>query len=238
MAQQSTGDAPIEKHGIFSGDDLASVQTFYGALAGAPADVDWIGEIGGVNRRRVIVIALHRRAITGQHGNADAVAACLERAGETVRRDQSHAAAAPTGLGPFGIGNTRHGARRVFGRFCALDQRRGRRLDLIDEIEVGPMFCQLFRRRQTGIGVFRHRLGHVDGAGDQLREIVGVAFIGGNDGLALADEHAQAEIEMFRSFQFFGPAQPLRMAERGAFRQQRVGLIGAGRLGPRDEIAE
>ena len=79
-----------------AGFDLARVETLHRALAGAAADRRRIVEIGGMTRAGDNRNRAPCRAFAGQHRNADAVAACLERAGETVRRGQRHARRGPS----------------------------------------------------------------------------------------------------------------------------------------------
>ena len=73
---------------------------------------------------------------------------------------------------------------------------------------------------------------------NQIALVLGGTVVGGDDGLALADDDAQAEIEALGAFELFDLAQTLAVRQRDAVDQHGVGLIGAGALGAADEVAQ
>ena len=159
-------------------------------------------------------------------------------AGKAVGGGHRHARAAPAGFRAFGIGDPGHGARRLLGGGGALDQPLGRRLLGVDHVELGPGPHDLPGLGQAAIGIFRHRLGHRDGALDQRRDRAAGAVVGRDDRLALADQDAQAEIVALRALEFLDLAQPLGVRQRDAFEQHGVGVVGAGAARLGDELAE
>ena len=77
------------------------------ALAGAFADLGRVAQIGGKDRARKIVVALHAGPRAADHAGADPVARARIGAGKAVRGGERDARAAPAGFGTFGIGDAR-----------------------------------------------------------------------------------------------------------------------------------
>src|SRR6202008_3830727 len=73
MTEQAAGDAGVIADRPPGGRRLAGVEPLHRPFAGALADGGGILEIAAVDGRRVVVVALHARALAGEHGGADAV---------------------------------------------------------------------------------------------------------------------------------------------------------------------
>ena len=74
MADQRTGHPRIEHDRHLAGRDLARIGARHGTLTGAAADRRRGQQIGAVRRRRVVIVALHAGAFTGDRGRRDALA--------------------------------------------------------------------------------------------------------------------------------------------------------------------
>ena len=81
MTDQSSRDAWIinDRHGLRF--DLAGTKAANGAFTGIAANVDGLVEVTLMARRGIIIVALHRGALTSEHGNGEgmgcaSVAAC------------------------------------------------------------------------------------------------------------------------------------------------------------------
>ncbi len=105
----------------------------------------------------------------------------------------------------------------------------------IEQIEIGEL-----ARQQRGIGkadifVIRRHAGHRDRALGEPRHTVAADIVGRDHRLALAHEHAQADVVAFRALGFLDAAvahfDPLRNAAHG----DRVGCIRAGAPGGLDQ---
>ncbi len=82
------------------------------------------------------------------------------------------------------------------------------------------------------------RARHVDGAAGQHAQ-GGRREVGrGDEGLALAHEHAQAEIAALAALELFALAHALGDRDRLAVDVERVGRIGAGGLRPFQQVGE
>ncbi len=81
---------------------------------------------------------------------------------------------------------------------------------------------------EAGEFVFRRGLGHGHGARGERIGIAG-EVVGGDHRLALADQHAQAEIVAFRALRFLDRALAQFERERQRAHRHGVGGIGAGR---------
>ncbi len=111
-------------------------------------------------------------------------------------------------------------------------------LDAIVEIQRRQAGRDLLGQGQAGVTVLRHRPGDAQGMLDQPIEAGGIELAGGDDRLALTHEHAQAQIVAFGALDLLELAQALGHGQRPALDQQRVGGIGAGRLGAAQEVVE
>src|SRR5262249_48755507 len=71
VADRPAGDAAIEHDWHFLGRDLARIEPRDGALAGRAPDPIGRIEIGGMERRGEIIVALHRGALARDRAHAD-----------------------------------------------------------------------------------------------------------------------------------------------------------------------
>ncbi len=166
------------------------------------------------------------------------MAAIAIGAGEAVRGGEGDDCAAPARLGAFGIGDARHRQRRRLGRLGALDQGLGLGLVGIAGVEIGKRAGDLAGIGDAAEGILRHDARHGDRPLDELAEGGGRAVVRRDDGLALAEEHAQAEIVTLGALELLGLAEALGMGDRGALDEHRVGGVGAGAPGTRDDFGE
>ena len=103
---------------------------------------------------------------------------------------------------------------------------------------AGDFAGQLARLGQAAVGVLGHAARHGDGARRQLVQRRGGEVGGGDHGLALADQHAQAEIPAFLALQALQRAQALGVGQRDRIEQHRVGGLRPARLGLGDQIVQ
>ena len=101
---------------------------------------------------------------------------------------------------------------------------------MIYGVDIGVVLDQLRRIGEAAVGVFGHGLGHGHGALHQLLDRVGLHVAGGNAGLLLADDDAQAQVLLLGTLQLLHLAQPLGVGKADGVGDQGVGLVGAGRL--------
>ena len=238
VADQAARDPRVVNHRHRARWRLARAEPGDRALAGAAADRGRIGEVGGETRARVIVVALHRGALAGDHAGADAELRDAVAAFEAVRGHQRDARAAPARLGALGIGHAGDGAGGVLGRRGLRDQRGGCRLDIVGEVEVGHIAGEQFAVGQAAKRILGHRAGHRHGALDQAGQRIGRDVGRRHHGLAAAAEDAQADVPGFGALDTFRHAEALGDAEVGAFEHHRVGGVGASSDGAAHEIAE
>src|ERR1035437_8383373 len=92
VRNQRAGHSAVEHHRHFAGGYLSWVEPLERALAGGAADLLRRLQIGGVQHRGMIVVALHAGAFTGDRGHRQAVARAQIGAAKTVAGDQHHAA--------------------------------------------------------------------------------------------------------------------------------------------------
>src|SRR3954463_12380342 len=88
VADQRTRNPGIEHHRDLAGLDLARIGACDRALAGLSTDAPGRFEIRSVRRARVVVVALHARALTDDGGHRDALARAQVRTLETSRGHQ------------------------------------------------------------------------------------------------------------------------------------------------------
>ena len=190
MAQQATRDTGVINDRQFGGDRSRWVEPGDGALSGAAANRDRIVEVGEMDGRMIVVVALHRRSGARQRGGRYRVAGSRRSAGKARRGDQERLAPAEAGLGAFRIGDARHGERRLLGRGGARHQLFGGRFGRVHHIE-----CDRLGRRggvgEAGIGVLGHHPRHRHGVLGQLLEAGGIHRAGRDHGGPLAQEHPQ-----------------------------------------------
>ena len=231
VTDQRGGDTRIVNDRQFGAFGLARVEPADGVLARLRADRGRIVEICEPDGRRVFVVAFHLRAFAGDDADADGKARALPRAVEAVTRGEVHRRFAEADLGAFGIGDAGHGARRILAGTGHVDHPFGARLGGVEFFEVGDLCRQLVRIGKPGVGVFGHGAGHGDGALEQFIQRLARQIRRRDDGLAFADQHAEPEVEAFRTFQILGLSEPARQARRRAFDQQGVRGVGAPGLG-------
>ncbi len=161
------------------------------ALAGALADFGRVAQIGGVDRAREIVVALHAGARAGNDAGADPLARPRIKAGKAVGGGKCNARSAPSGLGAFGIGDARDGERRFLGGARPLDQDLGAGLLRVEHVEARPVAGDLGGVGDAAIGVLGDRAGHRDRALDELVERLRRAVAGGHHRLLPPDKHPE-----------------------------------------------
>ena len=158
---------------------------------------------------RPFVVALHAGAFAAQHRAGQRIAAAAIAAGEAVAGGQHHRGAAPARLGALGVGDALDGARRILGFGRQRQQRLGRR----------PAACRRDRGRAsswpTAPPARCRRTGprarrapcrpRARPACERLRREIGR----GDEGRALADEDAQAEIAALAALELLALAHPL-----------------------------
>ena len=111
--------------------------------------------------------------------------------------------------GAVRIGDAFYRAGGVFRRIGKLGHLRDIQLGCVEEFEVGKVFGDFIRRGHARIRVFRHVLRHGDGALRHLRQRIGRAVGGGNDGLLFPHENAQTYFRLFRADEGFSlPVSP------------------------------
>ena len=101
----------------------------------------------------------------------------------------------------------------------------------IDQVEIGKIMRQQARVGEAGIFVLRRRARHGHRALGQRCGAVGGQIVGGDHRLAVADQHAQAEIVAFGAFAFLHRAVAHLDRQRHRAHRHRVGGIGAGGAG-------
>src|SRR6516165_3909736 len=115
MRDKAAGDAWVEHNRTAAGRHLLGPEAFDRTLAGALADFGRVAQIGGKNRARKIIVALHAVARPADHTGADAVARTRIGADKAVRCGECYARSAPAGFRTLGIGNARDRECRFFG---------------------------------------------------------------------------------------------------------------------------
>ena len=106
-----------------------------------------------------------------------------------------------------------------------------RRQVRIDQVEIGKIMRQQARIGEPGILVLRRHARHGHRAFGERLGAVGGQIVGGDDRLAAADQHAQAEIVALGALAFLHGAVAHLDRQRHRAHRDRVGGIGAGGAG-------
>ena len=189
VGNQRAGHARIEHDRHPAAGDLARIDPLDRPLAGIAADGGGGVEIGRVQRRRIIVIALHRRALAGDRRHRQRMVRAQIRAGKAAAGHQHHAADAGAGRSARRLGHALDRHRRRLGlereRFQARDAGQLR----IREIEIGNRLREQLAIGQARERVLRRRACHRHRAFGQIGDAVLGKVVGGDDRLATADQH-------------------------------------------------
>ncbi len=105
----------------------------------------------------------------------------------------------------------------------------------VEQIELGKIARQLARIGEADELVLRRHARHRHRALGETCDAVATDVVGGDHGLALADQHAQADIVAFGALGFLDAAVAHLDALRDAAHRHRVRRIGAGALGGLDQ---
>ena len=199
MPDQGARNAAVEHHRHLAGWRLARIEPLHGTLTGVAPDFLRRVEIGRMQCRRIVVVALHTCAFAGDRGHRYAVTRAEIGAGKAVTGHQHHAANAGGGRGATRLGDALHRQARLFRaarhRFKPSHVRqRG-----IEQIEVGKFPCQQRGICQPGERIVRRDAGHRHGALRQRGDAIARDVIGRNHRLTFADQHAQAHVVAFGS---------------------------------------
>ncbi len=238
MADDAGGDTRIvdDRDGLRL--DLARSETRNGAFAGALADGLGAFEVAAVTGAGAVVVAFHRSAVARQHGHADGMVGARIAAEESFAGGKRHGAAAEAGAAAFRIGDAldRHGG--AFDGARPLDQRLGRRLVGVFDVERRPVVRQHLARREACVLVFRREPRHRHRPFRKGRERVFREVARRDEGDALSDEDAQAQIVTLRALDILELAKAVGDAGRHAFDEQPVGGVGAGGFRGADQRVE
>ena len=220
----------IVHDGHLAGFDLARIGARHGAFAGLAADAFGRSEIGRMRRRREVVVALHAGAFAGNRRHRDTLARSQIRAVETGRGHQHHAADAARGRRTAGFGHALDRKARGFGFAGAAFEFRCRGNVAIEQIEIGKFARQQRRIGKADIFVVGRDARHRHRAFGEFRNAIAADVIGRDHGLALSDQHAQADIVALGALGFLDAAVAHFDALRNAAHRDRVGGIRAGAL--------
>ena len=154
-------------------------------------------QVGGMQRRGEVVVALHPGAFAGDRHRGDRVARAHIGAAKTMARRQHDAADTGRRARPARFGHAFHAERRLLGGARGPLERRDVRDARVDQVELGKIARQRARVGKARIGVLGRDPRHRDRAlGERVRAIA-FQVIGGDHRLALADQHAQAHVVAF-----------------------------------------
>ena len=182
-----------------------------------------------MQRRGIIVVALHLGAFAGDRHHRDAMARAEIGAAEAVAGDQHHAADAGRRRGAARLGDAlAPPCPRLLGGLRQLFQLGHRRQFAVDQVEIGDIARQQAFVGKPGIFVFRRHARHRHRAIGECRDVVAGHVIGRDHRLALAHQHAQAQIVALRAFGFLHRAVAHLDSQRHRAHRHRVGGIGAG----------
>ena len=228
MPDQRTRDARVKHHRHAPRLDLARVEPFHGALAGAAADLVDRFEIAGMARRGIVVIPLHAGAFAGNRHRGDRMARRDVRAAKAVAGDQHHAADAGRRARAAGFRDALHGKCGVFSCARVLLQLRHVRQCRIDQVEIGALVRQQRGVGETGIFVFRRDARHRNRALGKRIGAIALEVVGGDDGLLATDQHAQADIVALGALGLLDIALAHLDRQRHRTHRDRVGGVRAG----------
>ena len=125
--------------------------------------------------RMPVIIAFLGIAIARQYACRYAIARTGLNAGKAMTRGQRKNAASGAGACAFAIGDARHSPRRIFTFQRRRTQESWVRIKAIITIKIWNGSCQqTILRRETGILVLGRFFRHVDGAGDEPCQNVGI----------------------------------------------------------------
>ena len=237
MAHQAAGFAWIEHHGHALRFCLARIEPRYRALAGGSADRCGGLEVGGMQRRGVIVILLHAGAVAGDRGHGNGMPRADGGAVKAVARHQHHAADPGRRRGAARFGDAGNAEPGRFGLPRPLFQHFHRGHVGIEQVEIGERLRQQRRIGEAGEFVLGRRARHGDGPLGQAIDAVAADVIGRDRRLLVADDDAQADIVAFGALRFLDRAVAYIDRERNRTHGDRVGFIGAGAARGRDQAA-
>ena len=235
MVEQRRRHARVEQHRIGPGLDPARIEPRHRPLPGALADLAGIVEVLEIADAVPGMVALHRRALAGDHAGERAVAARAIGAGEAARGRQRDDLCAGRRAGAGRIADSRDSERRGFGRQRAFAQSVGPDFGEVAELETRHLALEQVRRGEARKRVFGRLARHRHAALDQLRQRF-VAEIGrGDAGRARAVEQAQGDALAF------GVADLLERAEAhldGGRAVARIDGVDRGRAGGERAVDE
>ncbi len=160
-------------------------------------------------------------------------------ADEAAGGDHEIARARPGAGAAVGIGHALHRAGGVLGLAAERLEMLGRGFGGIVELKVREgAFGQPVLRREAGVGVFGGEARHGHGAFEQLGAALGRDVGAGDGGLALADEHAQAEIAGLLALDLLQLTEPDADGKGLAFAHHGLGRVGPGLQGPADQVMQ
>ena len=137
VADKRARDPRIEHHRHAPGRDLARIEPRYRALAGGAADRFGGFEVGGMQRRGVIVILLHAGAVAGDRRHGNGMPRADGGAVKAVARHQHHAADPGRGRGAARFGDAGNAEPGRFGLPRPLFQHFHRGHVGIEQVEIG-----------------------------------------------------------------------------------------------------
>ena len=234
MADERPAHARIEDDGHRAALQFHRIKPRHRPLARLAPDVFGAGQIGGMARGAIGIVALLGRALARQHAGREAVAGARIDAAEPGAGGQRDDGAAHAGPAAFAVGHAGYGARGIFCRQRGFAQRlrvcgRAAILAQIVQIEIAERPArQPLLRGQPGIGIFWRSLGHRHRPLGQLAQQFGRQRAARNAGGAFADEQPQADLLALRPSGIFQLAQAHGDFRRRAAGVNRVGGIGTG----------
>ena len=162
MADEPASDPLIEHDRHLFGCNLVRIEPLDRALARAAADPLGTIEIGGMQRRGEVIVALHRSALARDRRHREAMVRGQIGAPKAAARRQHHPADAGGGRGALRLGDALHGEAGRFRTLGARFERGDRGQFWINEIEIGKIARQFVRVSETREGVLGRDLGHGD----------------------------------------------------------------------------
>jgi hypothetical protein len=238
MAPETARDARVVNHRHCARGGLLRIESADGALSGAFADFFRAVEVFLEAGRRPVIVALHPSIGSGQDGDAEGKSRRFITARKTAARGECGAAAAPTGVTAFGIGDAGDGTGRFLGAPRPFDQLFGFGLARIGKLQVGPFARQLPGLDQAAIRVLGNRARHGESAFNERIEGI-VSEVSGRDHcLAVAQQDTQAEIAPLRALEILGLAEAIAGAQGYAMHDDGIGVVGAGFFGFFQQCAE
>ena len=155
---------------------------------------------------------------------------------EAARGGDRDFRAGPIRFGAFAVGHAWDRQGRFFRGGCAGEQGFGRWLHRIGQVQIGN--GERHGLCDPGEGILRHHARHGDSTLCERGEFRRIGLVRRDDGLLLAHEDAQSEIDGFRTLQLLDTPEPALDGERSRGGQQGIGLVGAGATRGRDELLQ